>query len=401
MYTAFVRHLCGSHILDDILNSISICTARIYKNFDTLTRTNFISLMTIVKPARNYGLDILRVIACYMVIQIHTGEFYYIGNMGLTLNTADASWVGWYNSLCRVCVPLFVMISGFYLFPVIDTSAFFKKRMSRVAIPFILWCILYAFYYYFMGQIDLQTALTNILKIPVNYGVEIGHLWFVYMLLGLYLIAPIISPWVQSASRGVIEFYLTLWGIAFSLPYIHLIFPEIWGEAFWNHTPMLYYFSGFLGYVVLANYIKRFHMQQRPGHYALGVVLIIAGYAITTFGFLHHLPTEKYVNTLELTWGFETINVAMMTAGVFLLFKNIAIKNPSAPLAKLVLDIAAKSYGIYLAHIMVLNAWHATLDKYFDTAAIKIPLIALSTFITVYIGIKILSYLPKSKWLVG
>jgi hypothetical protein len=50
---------------------------------------------------------------------------------------------------------------------------------------------------------------------------------------------------------------------------------------------------------------------------------------------------------------------------------------------------------------MVLNAWHTTLDRYFGTAAIKIPLIALSTFITVYVGIKILSYLPKSKWLIG
>ena len=96
--------------------------------------------MTPSKPERNIGLDLLRVIACYMVIQIHTGEFYYIGEAGKVLNTVDAHWVGWYNSLCRICVPLFVMISGFFLFPVNDTSTFFKKRFSRVAIPFIIWC---------------------------------------------------------------------------------------------------------------------------------------------------------------------------------------------------------------------------------------------------------------------
>jgi len=357
--------------------------------------------MTTVKPARNFGLDVLRVIACYMVIQVHSGEYYYIGDGGVVLNTPDAITVDWYNSLCRICVPLFVMISGFFLFPVNDTNAFFKKRLSRVAVPFILWCILYAFYQYFMGSVSISTSLLNILKIPVNYGVEIGHLWFVYMLLGLYLFAPILSPWIQTASRKGMEFYLILWAIAFSLPYIHLIFPEIWGEAFWNHTPMLYYFSGFLGYVVLANYIKRFHMQPRAWNYFLGTALIIIGYAITLYGFLHRLPTEKYVSTLELTWSFEIINVAMMTAGVFLMVKNISVKNSTSLFNKLILDIAAKSYGIYLAHIMVLNVYHSLLDDHFSTAVIKVPLIALCTFVSTYIVIKILSFLPKSKWLVG
>jgi len=357
--------------------------------------------MTTIKPARNYGLDVLRLIACYMVIQIHTGEFYYIGNLGNTLNTPDAHIVGWYNSLCRICVPLFVIISGFFLFPVNDSSTFFKKRFSRVLIPFVLWCALYAIYNYFTGSGDISTMLINILKIPVNYGVEIGHLWFVYMLLGLYLFAPVLSPWIQTAGRKGMELYLILWAVAFTLPYIHLIFPEIWGEAFWNHTPMLYYFSGFLGYVVLANYIKRFHMQPKAWNYVAGIALVVIGYAITTYGFLHRLPTEKYVNTLELTWGFETINIALMSTGVFLMVKNINIQDPTSVFMRLILDISAKSYGIYLAHIMVLNVYHSWLDSHFSSAAIKIPIIALSTFITTYLLMKILSFLPKSKWLIG
>jgi surface polysaccharide O-acyltransferase-like enzyme len=355
--------------------------------------------MTPVKPARNYSLDVLRVIACYMVIQIHAGEFYYIGDGGTVLNTADAHAVDWNNSLCRACVPLFVMISGFFLFPVGDTRTFFKKRFSKVAIPFVLWCVLYALYQYLMGTGDINSMLTNIIHIPVNYGVEVGHLWFVYMLLGLYLFAPIISPWIQTANRGNMELYLVLWAIAFTIPYIHLIYPEIWGEASWNQTPMLYYFSGFLGYAVLAAYIKRFHMEPRAWNYWAGVILIITGYAITAYGFLHRLPTEKYAKTLELTWGFETINVAMMTAGVFLLIKNIKIRNTTSAFSKLIIDISAKSYGIYLAHIMVLNAYHSLLDQHFGSAVTKIPLIAISTFITTYVVIKIISFLPGSKWL--
>lgn len=126
-----------------------------------------------VKPERNFGLDVLRVIACYMVIQINTGEFYYIGPIGNVLNTTDAYLVGWFNSLCRTCVPLFVMISGFFLFPVNDTGTFFKKRFSRAAIPFILWCLLYV-----AGPLPVcfHTIALDTNRQPQGYGVLLNTL---------------------------------------------------------------------------------------------------------------------------------------------------------------------------------------------------------------------------------
>jgi surface polysaccharide O-acyltransferase-like enzyme len=357
--------------------------------------------MPIQNSGRNYSLELLRVLAIYMVIQIHTGEFYYIAKDGTVLPGSDPYWVGWYNSLFRSCVPLFVMISGFFLFPVHDVNAFYKKRLSRVVIPFVIWCILYAFYQFFLGQVNIQTAFINILKIPVNFGTDIGHLWYVYMLVGLYLFAPIISPWIENASEKNIRLYLVLWAIAMTVPYIHLIFPGVLGEAYWNKTPLLYYFSGFLGYAVLAYYIKRFFFSHSPRQYAAGALLIIVGYAITAYGFIHRLPTASSVADLELTWGFETINVAMITAGLFLLFKNIKAPPPASTHVNWLFDVSQKTYGIYLAHIMVLNAVHSLFDQLFTSAAIKIPVIAVITFIATYIIIKLLSYLPKSKYFIG
>ena len=76
--------------------------------------------------------------------------------------------------------------------------------------PFIFWCIVYAFYFYAQGQAPLTTTFVNIAKIPVNYGTDVGHLWFVYMLMGIYLMAPVLSPWVVSASRGSMQLFLVL-----------------------------------------------------------------------------------------------------------------------------------------------------------------------------------------------
>jgi len=286
--------------------------------------------------------------------------------------------------------------------PVKDEMAtFFKKRFTRVAIPFAVWCALYAIYWALKGQTDWVQAGINILHIPVNFGVEVGHLWYVYMLIGLYLFAPIISPWIASASRRDMHFYLTIWVITLCLPYIHITYPQVLGECYWNHTPLLYYFSGFLGYLVLGAYIKKFMPEKKTGYLPIGLLLIIAGYAITAGGFISLLSSVTDVSKLELTWQFETINVAMMSIGTFLIFKNISFSNPSSIAAKGFTDISKISYGIYLAHIMVLNFFYSLFDSIISPIQLKIPLIAICTFIVSYLIIKLLSLLPKSKYIIG
>jgi surface polysaccharide O-acyltransferase-like enzyme len=350
---------------------------------------------------RHRGFDLLRVIAIYMVMQIHTGEFEYISTTGTVLHTAGSWAVGWTNSLFRVCVPLFVMITGFFLFPIGDERKFFRKRFTRVLIPFVIWCAVYAFYYYAQGAISLQTALLNIAKIPVNYGTEVGHLWFVYMLMAIYLIAPVFSPWIVSASRKSMELFLVLWGITLLLPFIHLFFSQVWGECFWNSTPTLYYFSGFMGYAVLAAYIKRFWMAPSLRIDLLAIGMVVAGYAVTLAGFLYQLRYEQAIKNLELTWNFTVLNVAITTAGLFLLFRNIHASRSNSLVWRLIDDLSRMSYGMYLAHIIVLNAIHSRLAPMLGNAFLRIPTIAITTFVFTYLAVKLLSLLPGSKYIIG
>lgn len=350
---------------------------------------------------RHRGFDLLRVIATYMVMQIHTGEFEYISADGTVLHTAGSWAVGWTNSLLRVCVPLFIMISGFFLFPVGDERKFFRKRFARVLIPFVIWCTVYAFNAYAQGTANLHDTLLNIAHIPVNYGTEVGHLWFVYMLMGIYLIAPVFSPWVVSASRRSMEFFLALWAVTLALPFIHLFFSAVWGECYWNATPTLYYFTGFIGYAVLAAYIKRFWMAPSRRVDSIAIGLVVAGYAATAGGFLYRLGYVHDVNSLELTWNFTVLNVAVMTAGLFLLFRNMHGRHGNSFLWRWIEDVARLSYGMYLAHILVLGVVHSHLAPMIGNAFLRIPTIAITTFLLTYLGIKLLSFLPGSKYIVG
>ncbi|MDP4205998.1 MAG: acyltransferase, partial [Bacteroidota bacterium] len=59
------------------------------------------------------------------------------------------------------------------------------------------------------------------------------------------------------------------------------------------------------------------------------------------------------------------------------------------------------SFGMYLAHIFILNQLFKVWSSLFSSPMVIIPILAISTFITTYLLIKALSFLPKSKYIVG
>jgi len=187
---------------------------------------------------------------------------------------------------------------------------------------------------------------------------------------------------------------------AFSALHSPLV-PEVWGECYWKPTPALCYFSGFIGYVVLAVYIKRFLMVPSLRVDCIAIGLVVSGYAFTLAGFLLRLRYVQGVKNLELTWNVTTPNVAIMTAGLFLLFRNLHGNRGDSLLWRAIDYLSRMSFGMYLAHIIVLNAVHSHLAPMLGNAFLRIPTIALTTFVITYLGIKLLSFLPGSKYLIG
>jgi surface polysaccharide O-acyltransferase-like enzyme len=133
----------------------------------------------------------------------------------------------------------------------------------------------------------------------------------------------------------------------------------------------------------------------------LAIGMIVVGYSATAGAFLYKLRYEHEVKSLELTWNFTTLNVAIMTAGLFLLFRNIHANRGNSLLWRLIDDLSRMSYGMYLAHIIVLNAIHTRMAPIIENAFVRIPAIAFTTFLISHLGLKLLSLLPGSKYLIG
>lgn len=350
-----------------------------------------------MEKGRIYALDLLRVIACYLVIQQHASEFYYIGENGAVVTGDNTFWIGIITSICRISVPLFVMISGYFLLPMSDsTSTFFRKRFTRVLYPFLIWAALYAVYFVFTRGDSLEQMVFNILQIPVNFGTLVGHLWYIYMLIGLYILIPILSPWLRSASKKELQGYLCLWALTTLLPYIHLVFPGVLGECFWNPTPLLYYYTGFVGYLLLGYYLKKYGRLS----ILTSSILLLVGYGVTAYIFCSRIDTTLTVDKLELSWQFCTFNVMAASVGLFSLFQAITAKGTSA-FGRLMTNVSNLSYGMYLGHIIVLNFYYELWKDVSSSVLITVPCITVCTLVTVYVLMRLLSFLPKSKYLVG
>ena len=250
------------------------------------------------------------------------------------------------------------------------------------------------------GQIDGETSLKDLSRILLNFPTLAGHLWFMYPLFSLYLFIPFISPWLSKATAKEERFFIVFFLISTCIPFLNRWCGEVWGQCFWNQYHMLWYFSGYLGYLVMAHYIRVHLTWDRKTRLVRGMALMAAGAAITIWSFyVQAVPGVTHSTPeIEIGWAFCTINCVMLTAGAFLMFT--CIKAKKAP--KIITDLSKLSYGMYLMHIFWLGMWAGVFKSVLALPTVAaIPCIAISTFVSCYITAQVISLIPGSQWVIG
>jgi len=361
--------------------------------------------------------DYLRVVACFLVMLVHASENFYgadssglAGNISMLANETNRFWVAFYDGfVSRTCVPLFMVMSAFLLVPMNKDQTlltFYKRRFTKILPPMLIFMLLYTFMPLLWGQMEWEQSWADFKMIPFNFPSMAGHLWFMYPLISLYLIIPVVSPWLEKASAKDERVFIYIFLLSTTVPWlVRFVNPEIWGNCFWNpYFGMLYYCSGYLGYLVIAHYI-RFHMDwSRSKRMAVGAVCFLLGAGFTGWSFWHVGVPGKIIETpmLEWSWEFCTPNVVCATFGVFLMFT--CIERPAAP--KWITGISKLTFGMYLMHMFFLSNI-APIFVNGDQANplipvwLAIPCIAVLTYICCVAVSKLISLIPGSKWVIG
>ena len=323
---------------------------------------------------RLYWVDLLRLVAMLMVIAAHCVDIYNATPQDDPMNSFWGVFIG---SLMRPSVPLFAMMTGLLLLPIRESAAeFFKRRIPRVLIPMVLWSAVYylipwltgvagldksvittLFPFEFSPSQDAGDAMRNIARIPFTFNGYTTHMWYLYMLIGLYLLMPFFSAWVEKRDSTMTNTYLLLWLCSLTLPYLkQLIAPNLFGECAWNEFGTFYYFAGFAGYLLLGHILARRHHMPLRRIIAMGVMLYISGYIITYTGYASMAVQYSYEEApelLELFWQFCSPNVVLMALGIFLVVQRINITSPR--LQSLLAATTRCSFGTYLMHYIFIG----------------------------------------------
>ena len=346
-------------------------------------------------------LDVVRFIAMFTVACCHcTDPFNFYP--GTAPNIGEIKlWGAIYGSVLRPCVPLFVMITGALLLPVRgDASTFYKKRIPRVFYPFLIWSVLYNLFPWITGLLGLNpqiildffpyageevmqqsfsVSLEYILMIPFNFSILAVHMWYIYLLIGLYLYLPVFSAWVEKASERAKLMFLLAWGVTLLLPYYYqFVSNYLWGTCSWNSFGMLYAFAGFNGYLLLGHYLKNLEWSLKKT-LAIGIPMFAAGYAVTFLGFRHITALPEYTDEmLELFFTYCSLNVVMMTIPVFMLAKKVKVN--SERMKKALANLTVCGFGIYMIHYFFTGPSVVLMRAIDMPIGLQIPVAAILAF---------------------
>ena len=368
-------------------------------------------------------IDCMRVLACFLVVFSHCCDAFVAQFNNDYPTFLQGCALG---SLVRPCVPLFVMMSGVLLLPVRGTmNEFYSKRLKRLLVPLLFWSIVLplAFYSYLnfapatnspsidMSLFTWDMTLRKLYTFVFNFNYDTTPLWYLYMLIGLYLVMPILSAWLKGATQKEIKTFLYLWGASLFVPYIKILAPSlgyigvfgnmnILGVCDWNAYGTFYYVSGFVGYLVLAYYLVKYPLQWSWTKIAaICTPMFIVGFAITFGGYvaMQDFFPGNYAY-LEIMWLFSGINVFLMTFAVFVVVQKMNVA--SSPMLS---KMASMTFGIYLCHFVVVQMGYDLFEALLPgtPAVVKIVCNAVTVFAVSYLVVRLLSMNAVTRRLVA
>ncbi len=347
----------------------------------------------------NISVDVIRTVAIVAVIFLHATADLTVPQMDqfeiVRWTTNDV-----YQSVGRICVPLFVMLSGALLLQPEkqDTLVtFFKKRWARIGLPWIFWGVAYFTWNFLVlhNPFTVNAVVQGILTGPYY------NFWYLYLLVGLYLLTPVLRILLPKVNRVTVKRCLGVWFVcAAVLPFAGVVtayspFSNILTSASW----VGYLLFGLVGYFILGTFL--INVQIRRSFLS---ILAALGIALTTISiYIIQSPIGGNSEAFAFTVYFGPWTILTAFA-LFMLLNTVKIPaqdgNPSKG-AKLLRVISQNTLPLALFHLMILESLQR---GYFGFAIngntvnsiVGVPLI---TIITLFVSLGIILVLKKIPYL--
>ena len=352
-----------------------------------------------MKEDRKLHIDLLRIVACISVIMLHSASQYWY-----EFPVTDARWMVYntWDAVSRFGVPVFVMISGMLFLSregELNLRKLYCNNILRLAVAYAVWSIAY-------GLWDCREWTWGPGVTVRDYVAEcvLGryHLWFIPMLIGIYMLLPVIKTFTNHCSKKNLEYFLILFIILqigrstlgiIQIPTLANVLVQLLDAEM---------VCSYVGYFVLGYYLYRYrlsHVWQVRIYFLGAVSLVLAAIISIRASWYYQTPKSE---------AFDSYSVFtfLVTVAVFVFFQEkisgIAWKGFAK---KLLMELSANTFGVYLLHLMVME-WLQTkgIDSLMiggtiagETTAgcvLGIPLLTIVSFLISNVAISLLRRIP-------
>lgn len=335
--------------------------------------------------------DNVRFTAIVCVILLHTtatGMYYF------NVVTINSWWIATIiNSSTRFVIPFFFLLSGaLNLNSNYSAFTFYKKRFLRVFLPFLFWGIIFstAFFIYYLVD-NRPVSIFSLLKDYIFYrGVfraQQYHLWFLYVLIGIYLLTPLIKLFTKNLTPSKITIFSILWIITLIINTF-----EIKNDVF----IYLLRFSAYTGYYI-AGYIllKSDTAIKNKFIYIVFFIATVAFMSISTYYF-----TKEYGVLNEHFNQTASITVFVMSIALYFIIINMKFENNT--FKRIRDEINHYGLGIYIIHATVLSLIELSgMGWSFIHPLIGIPVTTVLCIFVSYFIIRTMHKIPLLKYVAG
>lgn len=310
----------------------------------------------------------MRIFATIAVVIIHASAPLLYSP--ISTNPSFWWWGNLYDGAVRWCVPLFFMISGALLIGKEETiSEFYKKRVKKILIPFLFWSLFYLAYQRITQDDSFFTLFQKALDRPYY------HLWFLYAILGLYLITPFLQLWMKHTPKRYVELFLGFWFVSVA---VIPLFEKIMDISIRFDIPLV---GEYVGYYVFGYYLNSYQKRIPFFLFPIGIIA-------TWFGTFYF--TQKTGKLDQFFYSYVSWNTIFASTAIFSWFQRTKFTIPKWNL------LDRSSFGVYLVHAFVLDMLgkHLQINCYWVHPAIGIPVTVLCTLILSYLFIEIIRKIP-------
>jgi len=326
------------------------------------------------KDSRIFYFDYLRIICAFGVILIHVSANYY---NSLNINSYEWKIIYYYNGLSRFSVPNFFMISGaLFLCRDLSFKIIFNKYIKRLFIHLILWSIIYSIIHVNLSKINIKTIFFQILK--GHY-----HLWYLFSIIGLYIIIPFSREIAKN--KKLLESFIYLYFIVLIVIPNYIYILSFYSEETFkilNNLNSLFNLDTLSinnFYFIVGYYLN--NKKEKKKKFRIIIYLIgLFGFFFTTkisYNFSFMKKNKKIIY-----FSNNNINIFVISISTFIFFKN-NFNNLEINKKKnnIIQKIAKFTFGIYLIHPLILE----NINQKFNVYNLQINIILLIPIISLFL----------------